>query len=135
MFITPSLSKKTTLRIKKRGYEFIVITNQGGIAKEIYGHKEVHILHTFMRKQLEQAGITLLAIYYCPHHTSYGKCICRKPNSLLLEKAIAKYEVAIESSYFIGDSERDIEAGNRAGLKSILIKSNDNLTHYLNQID
>ena len=52
----------------------------------------------------------------------------------MLEKAIAKYDIDITESYFIGDSQRDIEAGKKAGLQTIKIEPNDNLLNYLNEI-
>jgi len=120
--------------LKERGFEFIVITNQGGIAKGIYGHGDVDAVHNYMTSKFKEEGISLLTIYYCPHHTMLEKCICRKPDSLMLEKAIAKYEVSKKDAYIIGDSERDIFAGEKAGIKGILINKNDSLENYLDQI-
>ncbi len=120
--------------LKNKGFEFIVITNQGGISKGIYNHKDVNTVHNYMEQQFNKAGINLLAIYYCPHHTINEQCICRKPNSLMIEKAIARYQVDKKSSYFIGDSNRDVLAAKNAGITGIQIVKNDNLLKYLNQI-
>ena len=121
--------------LKEKGYQFIVITNQGGISKKVYNHNNVKLVHNYMQEKFQQAKIDLLDIYYCPHHTINEKCICRKPDSLLLEKAIARYDVDTSRSYFIGDSRRDVLAGEKAGVKGILVKSNDKLINYLNQIN
>ena len=120
--------------LKNKGYQFIVITNQGGISKEIYNHKAVNTVHGYMQDCFKENNIDLLDIYYCPHHSVNEQCICRKPDSLMLEKAIARYNVEKATAYFIGDSKRDVLAAGKAEIKGILIKSNDQLINYLNQI-
>jgi len=124
-----------SLRIlKKRGYQFIVITNQGGISKRLYNHNDVKLVHLYMKTCFDQAKINILDIYYCPHHAVIENCICRKPNSLMIEKAIARYNVDKSKSYFIGDSRRDILAAEKAGVKGIQIKMNEPLVNYITQI-
>ena len=120
---------------KSVGYEFIVITNQGGISKKRYNHSDVINVHQYMVDCLKAAEIDLLDIYYCPHHATIEKCICRKPNSLMLEKAIARYDVDRENSYFIGDSRRDVLAAEKAGVKGVKIEPNEPLTKYMNELD
>ncbi len=117
-----------------KGFMLIVITNQGGIAKGLYTHRDVEILHQYLTKVLTENGIPLTEIYYCPHHPDTGKCLCRKPDSLMLEKAIARFDIDASKSYFIGDNERDIIAGKAAGVKTILIESNTPLTTIINQV-
>ena len=87
-----------------------------------------------MQEEFQKHQLELLDIYYCPHHNDVEKCICRKPDSLLLEKAIAKYNIDISKSYFIGDSDRDIEAAHKVGVKGIKANKNSDLNVYLNQI-
>lgn len=123
------------LTLKNKGYQFIVITNQGGIAKGIYTHNDVEVIHNYMKKLFKQVNIELLDIYYCPHHALIEKCICRKPDSLLLEKAIARYQVDISKSYFIGDSRRDTLAAEKIGLTAIQISTNSPIINYLKQIN
>jgi len=120
--------------LEERGFEFIVITNQGGISKSLYNHDDVFNVHKYMRERFEEANISILDIYYCPHHAIHEKCICRKPDSLMLEKAIAKYNVDIHNSYFIGDSRRDELAGQKLGMNTIKVTKNENLNNYLYQI-
>ncbi len=106
------------------GYLLIVITNQGGIAKGLYSEKTLHAIHEKMLQLLAQDDVTLTAIYHCPHHPSTGECLCRKPDSLLLEKALARFHIDPAKSFFIGDKERDILAGLKAGVKGIRIEPN-----------
>lgn len=109
-----------------KGYKFIVITNQGGINKGIYSHEDVSILHQWMKSELNSEGIEILDVFYCPHHSDYQKCLCRKPGSLLIEKASAIHQVNFENSIMIGDRERDVLAATTIGLRGYLVNSNPN---------
>ena len=120
-------------KLQNKGYEFIVITNQGGISKGIYNHTDVKSVHEYMKQKFNEEGVAILDIYYCPHHDVNEKCICRKPDSLMIEKAIARYDVDKSSAYFIGDSPRDILAASKAGIKGVEIAKNDNLNNYISQ--
>ncbi len=117
------------LKLKNNGFEFIVITNQGGISKKLYTKNDVFSLHSHMQQQFEENGVQLLDIYFCPHHNAIEKCLCRKSNSLLLEKAIAKYNISLKHSYFIGDNERDIIAATKAGISGVKINTNDEINN------
>lgn len=122
--------------LQSRGYLLIVITNQGGLAKAWYTEETLGKMHERLRKIYADQGIQLTEIYYCRHHPEYnGKCLCRKPGSLMLEKAVARFGIDASASYFIGDRERDVIAGEAAGLKGILIDSDQPITEVLNQIN
>lgn len=114
-------------------YLLIIITNQGGIAKKEYNSSDVEKLNIHLKKILKEENIEITEIYHCPHHSSVSKCLCRKPGSLLFEKAIAKYNIAKEQSFMIGDSDRDIIAAEKAGIKGIKVASNLNLYEELKQ--
>ncbi len=113
---------------QKKGYIFIVISNQGGIARGTYTKNDVEKVHKRFMALMDKHNIHITEIYYCPHHNKFEKCLCRKPDSLMIEKAIARFNIDIEKSYMIGDNQKDIEAAEKAGLKAIKIKSNQNLT-------
>ncbi len=111
-----------------KGYLLIVITNQGGIARGLYTHRDLEEMHMLLQQHLNDAGVLLHEIYYCPHHPEYtGKCLCRKPGSLWVEKAIARFRIDPARSFFIGDRERDIQAAEAAGVMGILVESNRSL--------
>lgn len=112
---------------QSEGYLLIVVTNQGGIAKGLYGHDDVKKLHDHMLSLFSEQGITIHDIYYCPHHPVSGNCLCRKPGSLLVEKALATHHVDPSLSVFIGDRERDMDAGAGAGVAGILVPVNTEL--------
>jgi len=113
------------------GFSFAIITNQGGVSKQRYTKQEVCLINQFLINWFEERNLNLLEISFCPHHNSVEACICRKPDSLMLEKIIAKYNVSIEHSFLIGDSLRDIQAANKVGLKGIQIQANSNLNHII----
>ncbi len=106
---------------QQQAYLIIIITNQSGIARKYFSLQDLFKFHHHLTNQFLLRGIHLTDIYFCPHHPDFsGNCLCRKPNSLLLEKAISKYEVNPGISFMIGDSERDILAANKVHLTSVL---------------
>jgi D-glycero-D-manno-heptose 1,7-bisphosphate phosphatase len=121
--------------LKAKGFSFIVISNQGGISKGLYRQEDTEALHKILMDEFSRNGIELLEIYYCPHHPDTGKCLCRKPGTVSLEKAITRFAIDSGSSWFVGDRESDIEAGKKMGLKTILVKANQDMTDLGNLID
>lgn len=124
-------------RINKSGYLAIVVSNQPVIARGESTFENLQLIHERMETLLGKEHAFVDAIYYCPHHPDKGfegersayKCVCdcRKPAPGLLLKAAADWNIDLSQSYMIGDSSRDVEAGNNAGVKqSFLIKPNDN---------
>ncbi len=79
---------------------------------------------------LREAGVEFSEIYLCPHHPDVENCLCRKPQTLLFEKAIARFNIDREASWFVGDRDTDMEAGRNAGLKTLLVKPNQDM-HFL----
>jgi D-glycero-D-manno-heptose 1,7-bisphosphate phosphatase len=120
--------------LKNAGFLVIVISNQGGIGKGLYKKEDTERLHEILKEELLQAGSNIDEIYYCPHHPDTSQCLCRKPGSLLIEKAIARFNINPSLSYMIGDSQRDIEAAEKAGIKGILVPKNSNIKKICNKI-
>ena len=120
--------------LQSRGYLLIVISNQGGISKGEFSAEVVDALHVHLRYMLEREGVKLDEIYYCPHHHMVESCLCRKPLPLMIEKALARFDIDPASSWMIGDAERDVEAGKAAGLQTILIEANSDLRKVLDKI-
>jgi D-glycero-D-manno-heptose 1,7-bisphosphate phosphatase len=119
---------------KEKNFLLIVITNQAGIAKGLYTHEDVRRVHQMMKDEFTRQGITLSEVYYCPHFSEVSDCLCRKPGSLLIEKALARFDIDAGRSFFIGDRKRDMEAACRAGVKGILVDENQNLNSILHLI-
>ena len=122
-------------RINQMGYLAIVVTNQPVIARNLCSFEELEQIHMQMETLLGHEHAYVNAIYYCPHHPDAGypeerkeykiRCSCRKPAPGMLLQAAKDWNIDLENSYMIGDSQRDVEAGNNAGVKqSILIPTN-----------
>jgi len=112
---------------KKKGYLLIVISNQGGIAKGIYDQSHVEKLHEVLKEKLAKVDVYFNEIYYCQHHNAVGKCLCRKPDSLMLEKAIARFDIDSVNSIMIGDSQRDMDAAYKVGVQGFIIEPNSGI--------
>lgn len=102
-------------------YQLIIITNQGGIGKGLYTHEHVARLHAYMAEQFLAQHIEPPFVFYCPHHPDSGHCLCRKPGSLLFERAQHLFNVDVTHSYMIGDRERDLVPAKVIGLRTIMI--------------
>ena len=126
---------KALKELQDQGYLLIVITNQGGIAKGWYNETALAKMHEHLISCYKENGVEIKEIYYCRHHPMYnGNCLCRKPGSLMLEKAIARYNIDKTKSYFIGDRERDVLAGQAAGVTGILIDSDQPISEVMHLI-
>ncbi len=112
----------------ENGCLVIVITNQGGIAKGLYTEETLENIHEKMKMLLLNEGAKIDAIYHCPHHPDIsGQCLCRKPGSLLIEKAIKHYHINIAESIMVGDRDRDLEAAAACEIKGVLIEDNNTI--------
>jgi D-glycero-D-manno-heptose 1,7-bisphosphate phosphatase len=116
------------------GYLLVIITNQGGIAKGLYDRHEMDKMHAYLNAELAKENIHFADIYFCPHHPQTTECLCRKPGSLLVEKALSKHNINPSLSFFIGDKQRDIVCGEAAGVKGILIEPNEDWVPHAEKI-
>ena len=107
-----------------RGYLIIVVTNQSGIARAYYSEIDFSNLTLWMIDEFSEKGIEIAQVYHCPHHPDIsGECECRKPRPGMLIQAAEDFNVDLENSILVGDSERDIEAAYNAGLKETYLFS------------
>ena len=126
---TPAAVRKINLA----GYLSVVVTNQSAIARNLCTEADVQTIHKKLETLLGNEGAWLDAIYYCPHHPDKGypeenatykiDCDCRKPKTGMFLKAIDKFNISIQESCIIGDSERDIQAGINAGCVTIGVRT------------
>jgi D-glycero-D-manno-heptose 1,7-bisphosphate phosphatase len=98
----------------------IVVTNQSGIARNIFPESLVHKVHKKMVAELAAGGAWIDAIYFCPHK-SEDACECRKPNPGLLERAAREHALDLAGSWIVGDRYADLEMGHAAGARGILV--------------
>ena len=110
--------------VAERGYRVIVVSNQPGAALGFFSEGALKDVEERLRKLLP----ALDGFYYCPHLPEAG-CACRKPAPGLLERAAREHGVALEHSWMIGDILDDVEAGRRAGCRTILL-DNGNETEW-----
>lgn len=109
------------------GYKLVVVSNQSAVARGIVTEKVLGEIHDRLNQLLGEKGIRLDGIYYCPYHPDgaipkYRKeSNLRKPNPGMLLTAAEQMHIELNQSWMIGNRDRDIEAGTRAGCKTILI--------------
>lgn len=115
--VIPALQK-----LSKTDHKIIIVTDQSGIGRGYFTEQDLKKLHLWLLETLRKRGVRIDRIYYCPHHPR-DNCSCRKPKIALLLKAQQEFNIDFKRSYFIGDRMRDILAGNRAGCKTILVKT------------
>jgi D-glycero-D-manno-heptose 1,7-bisphosphate phosphatase len=113
--------------LQAAGFRMVVITNQSGLAHGYFTEAELDRMHAHLAGELAQFGVQLDGIYYCPHHPEGAlpalavTCVCRKPQPGLLLQAAADLDLDLPRSWFLGDILDDVEAGNRAGCRTVLI--------------
>ena len=118
----------------KKGYKLFIVTNQGGVARGICSKSDVIQLHSQICSTLKEKGIIITDVAVCPHHPLIENCLCRKPQPLLLEKLIARYNIDKSQSFMIGDSKSDGAAAAKAGIEAIIVPKNSNIRQQINRI-
>ncbi len=106
--------------LKRAGFLMFIFTNQSGIGRGLFSLADFWKVQSKLERILAERGIHLLDTLFCPHAPDEG-CPCRKPSPYLLELAVRRYHLNRAESWVVGDSERDVVAGLRAGLKVALI--------------
>lgn len=109
-------------QIHQAGIPVVVITNQAAVGRRIIGEADLLDIHTRMQRAVKKAGGSILKFYYCPHHPD-DRCRCRKPRSGLLKRAGRELHLDLSQCIFVGDTLRDIQAGKRAGCRTLLVKT------------
>ena len=129
--------KNSVLAIRKLHKIFkriLIVTNQQGIGKGIMTEDDLNLLHLQMQRKLNPDFDLIDKIYFCPCLEG-DSCNCRKPKTGMLEEAKLDFpEIIIKNSFLIGDSESDIEAGNKFGLKTIKVNETYTLNNWLESI-
>lgn len=114
-------------RFGEAGFRLVIVTNQSGIARGYLTEIELAAVHTHLRRMLEAQGVRLDGMYYCPYHPegaveAYRKdSDWRKPQCGMLKAAASDLGLDLCASWMIGDSLRDVEAGKRAGCRTVLL--------------
>ncbi|MAF96844.1 MAG: histidinol phosphate phosphatase [Rhodospirillaceae bacterium] len=119
-------SKEAVVRLTESGYSIIVVTNQAGIAHGKMSDLDVADIHRNILEDVEQVGGRIEKFYYCPHGWD-EQCSCRKPRPGMLFEAQRDFNLDLSTITFIGDDERDMEAGEAAGCRTVLLDSSCSL--------
>jgi D-glycero-D-manno-heptose 1,7-bisphosphate phosphatase len=116
--------------LSSAGFSLLVITNQSGVARGLFSESALGDVQARISDLLAPAGIHLDGFYYCPHlpesECQMGEpaCDCRKPSPGLLHRATTDHGLDLPLSWFVGDIADDIEAGRRAGCRTVLVNRN-----------
>jgi D-glycero-D-manno-heptose 1,7-bisphosphate phosphatase len=113
--------------LQMAGFRLVVVTNQSGIARGFFTETDLARMHDHLAFQLARFTVRIDGIYFCPHHPDgvvapfATHCSCRKPRSGMVTAAARELDLDPRRSWFVGDILDDVEAGNRAGCRSILV--------------
>lgn len=107
-------------QLSKKGYSFIIISNQAGIARGKYTIEDLDLIHKNMLDILREKNIDVLKIYYCPHHWEEN-CSCRKPLPGMFFAASKEFKFRLDHAFYLGDDERDALASENAHCRFIMI--------------
>ena len=124
--------------LRARGYAIVVVTNQRGVARGFMSAADLERVHQELRGALAARGAPIDAVYACPHGREGepgAGCACRKPEPGLITQAADELDLDLARSVLIGDSERDIESGRRAGVgRCLSIPSNGDARAVLGEV-
>jgi D-glycero-D-manno-heptose 1,7-bisphosphate phosphatase len=115
--------------LNRAGFAVVVVTNQAGIARGIFKESFVAEAHRHVAERLAAGGARVDGFYYCPHHPEAvveafrRDCDCRKPKPGMLTRAAADLGLALDRSFVVGDRWHDLEAGQRVGARTLLVRT------------
>lgn len=107
-------------RLNEAGLCTFVVSNQQGVAKGVISENDLHEIQNEISRQVEEAGGRITKFCYCKHLSSQ-ECECRKPQAGMVIDMAREHGVQLNESVMVGDSEKDIIAGKRAGCRTVLV--------------
>lgn len=116
-------------RLSDRGYLLVVVTNQSAVGRGMVTEQKLSAIHDRMKSQLAEQGVYLKGIYYCPYHPEAAipkyrrESELRKPAAGMLRLAAKELDIDLGQSWMVGDDDRDIEAGQAAGCRTIMLET------------
>lgn len=116
-------------RLRDAGFRFAVVSNQAGVARGLFPESALAGVQARLAELLDEHGLRLDGFFYCPHDPAGTveqyriTCDCRKPAPGLVHRAAAALGADVAASWMVGDILDDVEAGRRAGCRSILLDS------------
>jgi D-glycero-D-manno-heptose 1,7-bisphosphate phosphatase len=111
-------------RLAEAGYALVLVTNQSGIARGLFGDADFGAVQRRMAELLAAEGVRLDGVYHCPHHPDFsGPCTCRKPAPGLFVRAAAELGLDPARSVYIGDRLADVLAAGELGGRAFLVRT------------
>jgi histidinol-phosphate phosphatase family protein len=107
-----------------KGYKLFIVSNQPWISRGIFSYEEIQKKFESVINQLESLGIIIQDYLFCPHQNS-DNCNCRKPSPGMILDLAKKHKIDLNNSFMIGDTDKDITAGEKAGVKTALVLTGD----------
>jgi len=108
--------------LNESDYKVIIISNQSGVARDIFTEHELSLFSKLMKDELKKYGAMIDAEYYCIHHPN-ALCNCRKPKNGMIKTAEKDLNINLKKSFIVGDRWSDIEAGIISKCQTILVKT------------
>jgi histidinol-phosphate phosphatase family protein len=115
--------------LRDAGFRLIVVSNQPGVAHGFFVESAVAGVENRLRELLTAGGVALDGFYHCPHHprgsvADYARVFdCRKPQPGMLHRAANDHGLDLARSWMVGDILNDMEAGRRAGCRTVLLEN------------
>ena len=114
-------------RLHAAGYRLFVVSNQSGVARGLFAEAALAAVWRRLEELLAEAGVPLAGCYWCPHHPEGSvaryavACACRKPAAGMILRAGREHGLDLARSWMVGDILHDVEAGRRAGCRTVLL--------------
>lgn len=115
--------------INQSRFKAVVVTNQSGVARGYFTEELVVLVHSRIQDLMHENDASIDAFFYCPHYPLAGgelqrtSCLCRKPEAGMFLQAAGDLNIDLGQSFMIGDTMRDMEAAQKAGVKGILVRT------------
>ena len=117
-------------QLQKAGAELMVVSNQSVVARGLLDMDGLARMDARLMSLCKRAGVELSAIYNCPHHPDFdGPCDCRKPETGLIRKGLQAFKLSPSACFIVGDHATDLEAGRRAGLRTVHVLTGHGRRH------
>ncbi|MEI2721052.1 MAG: HAD family hydrolase [Gemmatimonadales bacterium] len=114
--------------LTRLGYLRIIVTNQSGIGQGFFTEADFAAVQAEVERQLRAHGVTIDAVYHCPHRREDG-CACRKPGTALHREAAERFGIDLARSWCIGDRPSDLLPSQALGGRAVLVRTGDGELH------
>ena len=108
-------------RLQTAGFALAIVTNQQGIGLGYFTEQDFIAVNQRLFRELAPFGVEISRIYYCPHSLA-DHCACRKPGTAMIDRALRDFEAPKQRVFLIGDRAADVQAGEAAGIRTILVE-------------